>query len=395
MTERIIIAAEAPLSFPTRKPGEQFAQSFGYLPGIALWGALGNQLQRTPQARFGPALPARPGDRWVRQLPATAAGCKVHGKLIADGGHGVFDTLIDQICHAALRPALGPFDPHCPACLGRIDRPELQFYAADQHGELHARRVQQRTLTRVAIDRRRGTAAEELLYSPVVIAEVNAYRTRGTTEYAQTCFFGTVWDLPADERAALGQIQALGGRLSSGLGQVQISLPESAAPAGDGWQLPLAERLERFNQRLAERWKLWCTSGLPTTTPGWSPDDWRVFTIGLLSDATLVDDGWQPTTIFDAGQLQAATGLHARLIQSLANAQVVGGWNARWNRHRTTSLAAAAGGVFTFCTRASLAELSAALAPLEQAGIGRRRSEGFGLIRICDEFHDQATGVAQ
>lgn len=390
MTERILITAEAPLSFPTRKPGEQFAQSFGYVPGIALWGALGNQLQRIPQARFGPALPARPGDRWVRQLPATAAACKVHGKLIADGGHGVFDTLIDQVCHQALRPALGPFDPHCPVCLGRIDRPELTYYAADHVGELHARRVQQRTLTRVAIDRRRGTAAEELLYSPVVIAEVNAYRTGNTTEYAQTCFLGTAWDVPADERAALVQIGALGGRMSSGLGQVQISLPEPAA--ADDWLLTLAQRLERFNQRLAERWQLWNTSG---RTPDWSPENARMFTVDLLSDAALFEDSWQPTTIFDAGQLLAATGLEATLIHSLANAQVVGGWNARWNRHRPTTLAAAAGSVFTFRTQASLAELSAALAPLERDGIGRRRGEGFGLIRICDEFHHQGTGEAR
>ena len=394
MTERILITAEAPLSFPTRKPGEQFAQSFGYVPGIALWGALGTQLQRTPQARFGPALPARPGDRWVRQLPATAAGCKVHGKLTADGGHGVFDTLIDQICQAALRPAIGPFDPHCPACLGRIDRPELTYYAADHAGELHARRVQQRTLTRVAIDRRRGTAAEELLYSPVVIAEVNAYRTGNTTEYAQTCFLGSAWDLAGDERAALEQIGALGGRMSSGLGQVRITVPEPAA-AADDWQLPLAERLGRFNRRLDERWKLWQSDGLPAAKLDCSPDGWRVFTVDLLSDAALFEDGWQPTTIFDAGQLQAATGLQATLIQSLANAQVVGGWNARWNRHRPTTLAAAAGSVFTFRTRASLAELSAALAPLERDGIGRRRGEGFGLIRICDEFHYQATGEAR
>lgn len=394
MTERILITAEAPLSFPMRKPGEQFAQSFGYVPGIALWGALGTQLQRTPHARFGPALPVRPGDRWVRQLPATAAACKVHGKLTADGGHGVFDTLIDQICHAALRPAIGPFDPHCPACLGRIDRPELTFYAADAGAQLHARRVQLRTLTRVAIDRRRGTAAEELLYSPVVIAEVNAYRTSNTTEYDQTSFLGTVWDLAGDERAALEQIGALGGRMSSGLGQVQIAVPEPQASLADDWQLPLAERLERFNGRLAERWRVWQTAGLPTT-PDWSPDHWRVFTVDLLSDAALFEDGWQPTTIFDAGQLQAETGLEATLIHSLANAQVVGGWNARWNRHRPTTLAAAAGSVFTFRTEASLAELSAALEPLEQAGIGRRRAEGFGLIRICDEFHYQATGEAR
>ncbi len=395
MTERILITAEAPLSFPTRKPGEQFAQSFGYVPGIALWGALGTQLQRTPQARFGPALPARPGDRWVRQLPATAAACKVHGKLIADGGHGVFDTLIDQVCQGALRPAIGPFDPHCPACLGRIDRPELTYYAAGKDGQLHARRVQQRTLTRVAIDRRRGTAAEELLYSPVVIAEVNAYRTGATTEYAQTCFLGSAWDLADDERAALEQIGALGGRMSSGLGQVQIVVPETGPLIADDWQLPLADRLERFNRRLDERWQLWRRAGLPTATPDWSPDDTRVFTVDLVSDAALFEDGWQPTTIFDAGQLLAETGLEATLIQSLANAQVVGGWNARWNRHRPTTLAAAAGSVFTFRTEASLAALSAALAPLERDGIGLRRGEGFGLIRICDEFHYQATGEAR
>jgi CRISPR-associated protein Csx10 len=141
MPHRVIITARGPLAFPTRKPGAQFAQSFPYLPGSALWGALGMRRQQTVEARFSHALPARADDAWVRLLPATAMSCKRHGGFRAEH-HGVFDTLIDRVCWEELRPAAFTYDPHCPDCLGRADHPPGSVYAEDRQGAIHARKVQ-------------------------------------------------------------------------------------------------------------------------------------------------------------------------------------------------------------------------------------------------------------
>lgn len=387
MRHRIVILARGPLSFPSRKPGAQFAPSFGFVPGIALWGALGHELQRTPAARFGPALPAREGDQWVRRLPASAMSCKRDGGFTADGDgrHGVFDTLIDRACWEALRPAVFTYDPHCPVCLGQADRPPKPFYALDAAGSLRARTVQQRTLTRVAVDRRRGTAAEQLLYSPFVISELTAY---GRQDYEPTRFVGTAWDMDGDAAQALAAVTAIGGRISSGLGRVTIAVTV------DGADDDIAARLRGLNERFAARWALLAGHGRPTADPGWAPGAWRVFTVGLQSDAVLLDEGWRPSLTFGAAQLAAQTGLAAELVRAQASGQTIGGWNARWNRHRPTVLAAAAGSVYLFRTQADEEAICRALAKLEAEGVGERRDAGFGIVATCDPWHSQATGAA-
>jgi CRISPR-associated protein Csx10 len=46
------------------------------------------------------------------------------------------------------------------------------------------------------------------------------------------------------------------------------------------------------------------------------------------------------------------------------------------------------GSVFLFSTEQPLdADAYALLAMLQQDGIGERRAEGYGQLRVCDEFH--------
>lgn len=386
MPYRVLIEALSPLVFPARKPGTQYAPSLGYIPGGTLWAALGARLNRTPEARFANALPRRKDDLWTRVVPATAMSCKTHGGWRADAGHGVFDTLIDRVCADELQPAALLYDPHCLVCRARGDR-FRGIYARTQDGRtLRRREVQRQILTRVAIDRWRGTAAEEQLYSPIVIAGVTSFAEPDRpTQLESTRFEGVAWDLDAASIDELNTIDRLGGRTSSGLGHVSIeiqSVTESDL---------LEERLDHFNATFAARWKLWQRLR-PQVTPDWTPDTWRVFSIGLQGDAILHEHGWQPTSIFSAAQLAEHTGLDAVLVRAATTPQVAGGWNVRWNLPKPTALAAAMGSVFLFRTRASRAEVLQALRHLEERGIGSRRHEGYGVVRCCDEFHTMATG---
>jgi CRISPR-associated protein Csx10 len=403
MPQRVVITAEGPLAFPSRKPDTQFSQSLGYIPGIAIWGALGARMQRTPAARFSNALPARAADEWARVLPATAMSCKHRSGFVKAAGadkppHGVFDTLIDRACWEELRPAAFTYDPHCPQCLGRPDA-FGGFYAPHTHSpaRFQKREVAQRLLTRVAIDRRRGTAAEGQLYSPLAIAEMTAYeRTRAEQAnpddgekqaYEPTSFLGLAWNLSQDERAALEQVEVLGGRRSSGLGRVHIVVNDEPA-AGD-----LSERLRDFNAALSARWAL-MQAAHPMVTPDWSPGEWTLFCIGLQSEAVLLEDGWRPSIVYSAAQLAAETRLKAELVRSWAGGRVAGGWNIRWNRHRPTALTTPAGAVYLFRTQEPPARVLEALETLEEHGLGARRAEGYGIVRCCDEFHVQAIGAA-
>jgi CRISPR-associated protein Csx10 len=386
MSHRISITALSPLSFAAQKPGTQFTPSLEYVPGSVLWGALGQLLQETPSVRFSHAFPASIGDRWVRLLPVTAARCKTNGGFRADSSddrpapHGTFDTLIDRVCAELLQPAALAYAPRCPSCLSQT-KAASGYYARTQDGTYRARHAQRRMLTRVAIDRWRGTAAEELLYSPIVLSETNHVDGRDV----QLQFLGQVWDADDSACAAIQEITAIGGRISSGLGRVEIRVTPNNQPQD------LEDRVRRFNAAFRQRWQMF-TQLAPQRQPDWSPDEFRVFSIGLQSDAILLEHGWQPTTTLSAEQLFAHTQLDAQPILTLATAHVVGGWNVSWNRPKPTALAAQAGAVYLFRTSAGEAALVKALEKLEQQGIGHRRLEGYGVVQCCDSFHVDALG---
>lgn len=388
MPHRIIIVARSALVFPARKPSAQFAASLDYVPGRVIWGALGARLRATPAARFGNALPSRAGDAWTRVIPATAMSCKASHGFLKDGGHGVFDTLIDRVCAEELEPAALTYDPRCADCGERADT-QTGMYAHAAGDAWRTRSVQRRMLTRVAINRALGSAEPGLLYSPIALSEMSTFTDGEETHDEITRFVGSAWNLDETARTALEAITMLGGRTSSGLGRVRVTVEPGDEPAG------LTARITELNRRVAARWTLFQRSFAPQANPGWSPDGWRVFTVGLQSDAILQEDGWRPTMIFSAQQLHEATGLDATLVRAQASSQIVGGWNVRWNRPKSAAVATVAGSVFLFRTAAPEPAITEALTRLEQDGIGQRRAEGFGIVRCCDEFHTEAIGDAR
>lgn len=385
MIHRITILACSPLSFAAQKPGAQYTPSLDYVPGSVLWGALGQQMQETPNIRFSHAFPAYAGDRWVRLLPVTAARCKTNGGFRADGSrdrqpHGVFDTLIDRVCADSLQPAALTYAPRCPVCSGQT-KAAGGYYAHTADNTYRSRSAQRRMLTRVAIDRRRGTAAEALLYAPIVLSETNHLQDQDI----QLQFLGQVWGAGESARDLIEQITAIGGRTSSGLGRVAIALTPTDQ------QNDLRDRLRRFNDAFRQRWQLF-EQLAPQHEPDWSPESALLFSISLQSDAILLEQGWQPTITFSAAQLFAQTQLDATLVRTFANGHVVGGWNVSWDRAKPTALAAQAGAVYLFRTHADEDTLVAALSTLEQQGIGQRRLEGYGVVQCCDPVHVDAVG---
>ncbi len=68
--------------------------------------------------------------------------------------------------------------------------------------------------------------------------------------------------------------------------------------------------------------------------------------------------------------------------------QRITGWNELWGTPRMNDYALETGSTFLFsCSSALDDALQQALYTLEETGIGRRRSEGFGRISISDPFH--------
>ena len=64
------------------------------------------------------------------------------------------------------------------------------------------------------------------------------------------------------------------------------------------------------------------------------------------------------------------------------------GWNAAWGLMKDIELITNKGAVYLFSIDTNqLDSWVKALIALEMSGVGDRTSEGFGQIRVCNEFH--------
>jgi CRISPR-associated protein Csx10 len=412
---RVIIKAESPLSLSERKPGGQFRESLPYIPGAVIRGVvaeimlevakrdhncdgvhladhLKDDLQKRDtcsfyQAFVGPRAiifeNAYPGEMEEppHVLPATAVSCKDWPGFKKGGApeekckaadepehHGVFDTLIDRLCWEELRPSGLVYRPVCPICGGRLDA--FGGFYIRRNGRYELVGARQRLLTRVALNRRRGVAEDELLYWPSVLAE--------------GVFIGGLWsDGIAEEvkRVLDGKTIYLGGGSSRGLGRCQVTVLEDSL-ADD-----LPDRIEEFNKALKERWELYNRLTPLEKRRPWPGNGF--FVLDLQADAILKRDGWLPTTVIDEAMLKDATGVKddsLKLMRSYAGLGYRGGWQNAWGLPKETEAVATMGSVYVFWTE-DLGRWQAALADLEALGIGHRRTEGFGRVRVCDEFH--------
>ena len=197
----VVITALSPLAFSESKPGRHLPakpvlRSRGdSARGVSHTVAAGiraeaSMLHRSPQAdcafcealvaeetgaRFSNAYPVQDPGETPLVLPASAVACKNHGRFPEfpeDDGHPVFDTLIERLCWDRLAPPGLPYVPTCPVCGERVET--FRGVYAETAAGPRSRRVQQRQLTRVAINRRRNVAEEGMLYSPFVVDEVTA-----------------------------------------------------------------------------------------------------------------------------------------------------------------------------------------------------------------------------
>jgi len=221
----LIIEAREPLAFPESKPGTQFRKSLPFVPGAVLFGAIGWTLAHTGQfdpdllrrLRCRNAYPMREGDAWVRPLPATA----FHPK--GDDQH-MRDSLVQRVCWERQRPSAllyAPVDAD-----GRPWEPAGQQFYTIRDGKLEKRTVTQRIHTRVAINRRRGTAEDSLLYSFFAINETIPNTTTPTR------FIGSLALVDSGDPETWERVKALlrervrrlGARQTTGIGGVTLDL---------------------------------------------------------------------------------------------------------------------------------------------------------------------------
>ena len=400
---QVTIAAQSPLAIARQKTGGAISDVESYIPGGVLRGAIAGLMIRQAQAEgqdfandpdsdfktlfidnqaiFQNAYPALTEtldfQADVRVMPSTALSSK-NSSGFKSNKNGVFDTLIDRFCAQAYDRI---YDPNCPKDGDRVD-PFKGLYSVHE-GRYATHSASTRMLTRVGINRRRATAEDQVLYSVQVLNETK----RNEQEICNMTFVGTIWicdELAVSFSQYLEQQRQscrLGGSASRGLGKVELM------PRLMEFTSNLSDRIQAFNQQLQQRWKQWKIFG---NSPSESLEGRCFFTIDLQSDAILTEQ-WQRTTVISEAMLKSETGLSSsdlKLHSAYSSSGLRSGWNSAWGLPKDVELTTDRGSVYLFSIEASAQSAwVSALEALEIWGLGDSIAEGFGQIRVCDEFH--------
>jgi CRISPR-associated protein Csx10 len=400
------IKALSPLAIGRQKPGGSINEAESYIPGTVIRGAMAAYILKranTPitasdnfhslflgdnPAIFQNAYPATiEGDKQtriqpqVKVVPATALSSKTKSGFKSKGNHGVFDTLIERFCAECYGHL---YDPNCPTDGDRVDT--FTGFYSELNGKYYSHSATTRLLTRVGINRRRATSEEQVLYS---IEVLNESQNRGNTEkpviYTGAMF---VTDELADSlQSFINNHQddlRLGGATSRGLGRVKIT---AKSPVDAKTVKPsVEERIKNFKSKLHQRWNEWKNIfGNPLED---LLQNRAYFTINLQSDAILRET-WRRTTVISPEMLQQFAGVTDSSLQlhaAYSSYDYLSGWNSAWGLMKDVELITNRGGVYLFSTNQPNLWMEK-LKDLEVNGVGDRTCEGFGQIRVCDEFH--------
>jgi CRISPR-associated protein Csx10 len=409
------IEALSPLTFGARRGTTgNFVDTLEYVPGTALRGAVAARYLR----EFGDAsdeqfqeiflrggvlfanlYPVSEADQSIPYvLPATAYACKAHKEA-----HGVSDILIRA---SALRMDEERSDQtlldeitKCHRC--RQTAHQLRGFYEKRMGnptEYGKVEVNKRHLAHVGINRKTQASERGFFYTRQVINEAKRKREENGSGFVPQTFSGelivsnALAEFLTTGLLAEGTVLRVGESRTRGLGKVQVS---RATQVEAETESAIRARLTEFNGQFSRQSRASSAGAYVALT--------------LQSDAILTDAFMRPKLSIDAHDVRRAIGddLDANLITidsmtlvySNAATRLVQSWNMASGYPKADDLAISAGGVFLFQIPDSLwsvpSELEGAdadklarlLKRLQELGLGKRRSEGFGRVKVCDSFH--------
>jgi CRISPR-associated Csx10 family RAMP protein len=316
----------------------------------------------------------------ARPLPRTALSCKrfsgfrFHADEDNDDRHGVWDSLIAWTAFAlsgATNPALltGLRDCTC----GEPRDAFAGFYRRGRVvGQWGTAEAGQGIFTRTGVSRARGAAAEGILYSREFLQ-------------AGSEFYGEWWvdDAIADDfEAFLDEVSddgtlRVGHNRTRGLGK--LVFPDVQQTTNTETAAEIETRARAFDAALRQA----------------VSDDARhsfYLPITLTADCIWPDKaGRYRLQITPEAIAETCSINDAELIYCSAASRRVSGWNSLWGLPKADDWAIAMGSVFLFGLPSE--PDWQALASAQVSGVGSRRAEGFGALRIADEFHVEANGV--
>lgn len=401
--------------------GAGVASDYNYVPGTTFAGALASvhrllrpdrtdEFERwflSGQIHYPNLYPAIFDDEGLNNrhnlpvypVPRTAQTCKRYpGFLFPDkeenDAHGVRDSLIDwalftmSLNNTSQVNPVAALEEHkeCQCCKARMDSFTGYYRRNDREGkenQLIAAKEHKRLSTHSGIDRKTGTVQENILYNLQVFEE--GMRFWGSLAFPDdeqlVSDFMQFLDELGRNRRGEGTLR-VGTARTRGMGKVAISAA-AARTAPDAFEF-FQKRLNDFSKLLRDEAN---KSGLNI------PDNTFFFALTLHSPLLLRDELLRYRGTLDAAALQellAPTIPELTCIYQNARVRRVTGWQDLWGLPRTKEYAIETGSVFLFsCPFPPDTAVYQALFELEEQGAGQRRGEGFGRLRVSDQFHQE------
>lgn len=384
---RISVRGISPFALHRTRAGRQFTETLDYVPGSTLRGALADAylakhdmnandpdfqaLFVSGQVSYPDLWPSLPPNDTVL-LPLSARACKRHG---FDHPSSVSDGLLARAYQSAsgkksCQEVVGVDKNQKKKCGADLDR--TRGYLSDLATKKPLR-LAHRLRMNVAMERAIGSQAHGFLFSHETV-QTHVKNEKNEDDKSGMVFAGT---LRTESKASLERLKSfapegtslgIGASRTRGLGEVEVA----------GWEEGLIT-----TPTLSDRWD---ELNKKAAMVG-APKGKKVFSITLLSHLILRDELLQPRLEnLDSSDF----GLHPKLncVACFANAIVVAGWNAALGMPKPDSVALCRGSVWLFETEEELQkEILDQLQQIEDAGLGERRSEGFGRVQICAPFH--------
>ena len=396
--------ADSPVAFRAGRDARR-EETLGFVPGSALLGGFAStHILARPQKKdefadfflkekiiFGNLYPsncsksnrlANPIDQSnspVRPLPRTARSCKrfggfsFHAQADDDARHGVWDSLIawSQFALSSKQNiSLLEQLQYCRNCKEPIDTFSGFYRQGTISGQWGTPDVGKGLFTRTGVSRERGAAAEGVIYSREFLRDGSEFQGEWAIDNS------IAQDLEDYLDEVSGGLLRVGHNRTRGLGKLVLPDLQQFTP---DIATVIERRAKDFDAKLKQ------DVGAEARHVFYLP-------LTLTSDCILPDGFGRYSLQISPEILAKEWGINgAELIYCNAASRRVIGWNVLWGLPKADELAIAMGSVF-------LVALSAepdwqVLASNQSKGLGIRRAEGFGTIRIADEFHLEASGV--
>lgn len=399
--------AATPLSFRSERE-----ETLGYVPGSALWGGLArahSQLRPgrrdqfaefflTDRISFGNLYPSRFSQPEAKENPVNASrdsvfpaprtamtckrfgGFRFHSAEDRDRRDGVWDSLVAWASFALSEGSDATLlddlrDCRAAGCGEPLDRFASFCRRGSGADEWASTTAKIGFYTRNGIDRNRLSAHEGILFNRRFLHERSEFFGEWTIEDSLADEFEEFLGEAADGFLRVGNTRTRGlGGLSLPLGLIRRGTEREEARAEQ-----LAARTRAFDAHLRN-------------TLGARARHAFYLAVLLVSDCIIKDAAGRfclqvtPEVLLDEWGLG-----EAQLVYLNAGRRLVRGWNSLWGLPKSEQWAVAMGSVFLYGLDSEPDWEQ--LARAESQGLGLRRNEGFGAVRISDAFHLEVAGA--